>query len=156
MDKRMTPDRLSGLVLLGFSILLLTLIIPKGVETAGGPSSAGLGPAFMPRLVAALMGCLALALVFQAGPGRPGQAGQRPTLFPAKILLTILVFVGYIIMVPLAGYLVSTLVFLPGVLLFFGVRKRRVIIPLSIGLPLLLYWFFSRVMYVLLPAGILV
>ena len=135
-----------------FSAALLGVIIPKGVPVCDGSTATGLSPAFMPRVLAGILGFFACLLVLKR-PLEQAEPLSSLKLFPARTFLTILLFVLYIAAVPLVGYLAATLVFLPAALFFFGARNWAVIIPLSIGLPLLLYWFFSRIMFVLLPCG---
>ncbi len=57
----------------------------------------------------------------------------------------------YIILLPIAGYILSSIVMLTVFIYLYGGRNIKVIIPLSVGLSLALYWFFADVMDILMP-----
>lgn len=147
MDKWLNADRVSGGFMLGFSLLLIFVLIPLGIETGGDEMPVGMNPVFMPRLIGMVMALLSGLILYQ------GDGGQRPRLFPSQTLYAIFLFLAYIVVVPLLGYLVSTMAFMVSAHLFFGARRWGLILGLSLGLPLVLYGFFSKIMYVLLPTG---
>lgn len=153
MNNWLNNDRLSGLIVLFSSLVLFFFIIPAGVETNAGCPAAGLSPAFMPKLIALIMGFLSFLMVIKSGTK---ESLSRQRMFSRNMLVTVLIFILYIILVPRLGYLVSSIIFLPVILVFFGTRSWVIILPLSIILPVLLYWFFSRVMFVMLPEGLLI
>lgn len=57
----------------------------------------------------------------------------------------------YIVLLPLVGYIASSIVMLIMFIWLFGGRNLRVAIPLSVGLSLALYFFFAKVMDILMP-----
>jgi hypothetical protein len=57
----------------------------------------------------------------------------------------------YLFLLPIIGYISSSIILLIMFILLFGGRNFKVIIPLSVGLSLTLYWFFAKVMGVLMP-----
>ena len=150
MKIRITYDRIIGLVLLVFSLALLFWIIPYGVEQMGGDVGPGMDPTAMPKYTGLLLGFLAILVMAARIPGQE----KRVRLFPVRTIITIAFFVAYMVLTPLIGYLPASLVVLPVYLVFFGARDWKVIIPLSIGLPVLLYLFFAKVMLVILPTGL--
>jgi hypothetical protein len=143
-------DRIIGGLLAGFSIVMLLWGIPVGVEKMGGEVGPGLDPTFMPRLIVILIGGLAVLLMVSREPHQE----DRLLLFPIRTVVTILFFAIYMGLTPIIGYLPASLVILPGYLLYFGARNWRVVVPLSILLPIGLYLFFAKVMLVMLPPGI--
>lgn len=146
-----TYDRIIGLVLLAFSLALLLWIIPQEVELVDGEVGSGMDPAFMPQCIAFLLGFLAVLIILTRAP----REEETVRLFPRRTVITIAFFVGYIILTSLVGYLPASLAILPAYLWFFGARNWKVVVPLSISLPVLLYLFFAKVMLVLLPTGVI-
>lgn len=151
MKTHMTYDRIIGLVLLVLSLVLLLWIIPHEVELVDGNVGPGMDPAFMPQCFAFMLGFLAVLVILSRALGDE----KTVRLFPRRTVITIVFFVGYIILTSLVGYLPASLAILPAYLWFFGARNWRVVVPLSIGLPVLLYLFFAKVMLVLLPTGVI-
>jgi hypothetical protein len=149
MKINMTYDRIIGLVLLAFSIAMLFWIIPSEVEMVGGNVGPGMDPAFMPQCIAFLVGFLAILVILSRTPHKK----EKIRLLPPRTVSTIAFFVSYIILTSLVGYLPASLVILPAYLWFFGARNWKIIVPLSIGFPVLLYLFFAKVMQVILPTG---
>lgn len=150
MKINMTYDRIIGLVLLAFSLALLFWIIPREVEMVEGNVGPGMNPAFMPQCIAFLLGILTILVILTRAPHEE----ETVRLFPRRTVITIAFFVGYIIVTSMVGYLPASLAILPAYLWFFGARKWKVVVPLSIGLPILLYLFFAKVMLVILPTGV--
>ncbi len=142
-------DRIIAAVLFAFSVVLYFFIIPWAIEGAG-QGGTGLTPDFMPRWIAITLGVLSAILFIVAKPTH-----QQVKLFPQRVLVTIALFVAYIALAPLVGYLISSMVIMAAYLLHFGVRKPLTLAVLSLGLPVVLYLFFAKVMLVVLPQGIL-
>ncbi|RLA82012.1 MAG: hypothetical protein DRG31_07940 [Deltaproteobacteria bacterium] len=140
-------DRLIGAILFAFSLILYFFIIPWGIEGAG-EGGAGLSPDFMPRWIAITLAALSALLFFMA---RPSQ--KKVSLFAPRVLITVALFVLYIALAPLLGYLLTSVLVMAAYLLHFGVRKPLTLVTLSLLLPLVLYLFFARVMLVVLPRG---
>lgn len=57
----------------------------------------------------------------------------------------------YIVLLPLVGYIASSIVMLIAFIWLFGGRNLKVSIPLSVGLSVALYFFFAKVMDILMP-----
>lgn len=146
---QMGYDRIIGLLLAAFSAAMLLWIIPYGVEQMGGNVGPGLDPTFVPKLIAGLLCFLAVLLALR----RPPEKEDRVRLFPPRSAVTIGFFVVYMVLTPLVGYLFASLVVLPAYLVFFGARSWKVVVPLSVLLPIGLYLFFAKVMLVMLPSG---
>ncbi|RLA79817.1 MAG: hypothetical protein DRG33_03405 [Deltaproteobacteria bacterium] len=144
---RFNYDRLIALILFLFSVALYFFIIPWGVEGAG-EGGTGLSPDFMPRWIAVALASLSLLHFFVArGEGK----GVR--LFHQRVLISIALFVLYIAITPLLGYLVASVLIMAVYLLHFGVRRWHTVVLLSILFPVVLYLFFAKVMLVVLPKG---
>lgn len=144
---RFNYDRLIALILLLFSVALYFFIIPWGVEGAG-EGGAGLSPDFMPRWIAVVLASFSLLHLFAARGER-----KEVRLFHRRLLISIALFVLYIAITPLLGYLVASILIMAVYLLHFGVRRWHTIVLLSILFPVVLYLFFAKVMLVVLPKG---
>ena len=57
----------------------------------------------------------------------------------------------YPVLMPLIGYLASNILLMAVFIRLFGGKNLKVIISLSVGLSLVLYWFFAKVMNVMMP-----
>lgn len=144
---RFNYDRLIALILFLFALALYFLIIPWGVEGAG-EGGAGLSPDFMPRWIALCLAFLSLLHFFMAR----GEA-KTVRLFHRRVLISIALFVLYIAITPLLGYLVASALIMAAYLLHFGLRRWKTVVLLSVLLPVVLYLFFAKVMLVVLPKG---
>ncbi len=140
-------DRTIAAILFLFSVALYFFIIPWGIEGAG-EGGAGLSPDFMPRWITITLAFLSALLFFVAKP-----AEEKVKLFPRRALVTMALFVLYIVLTPLIGYLPASVLVMAVYLLHFGVRKPVTVAVLSVAFPLILYLFFAKVMLVVLPRG---
>jgi len=61
----------------------------------------------------------------------------------------------YIYVLELVGYLLATVVGLAIFSVYFGVREVRIIIPVSLSIPFLLYLFFEKILKIVMPKGAL-
>ncbi len=151
MVTKATRDIYSGCFFLAFSILLY-LVIPTQVETL---ESEDLTPAFVPETMAITIGLLSLFLlgrgVKNSAPGSDEQILQPNGLkFVAAVLL---VTIAYVVLMPWAGYLITTGITLGLLCLIYGNRNWLQIIIIMIACPPLVQIFFRYTMLVLLPAG---
>jgi hypothetical protein len=118
-----------------------------------------LPPAFFPRLVAGLLAFVAILLVVQAlrrRGARRGLAGNRAPLGPAFVVFGWLA--GYLGLVPLLGFFVTTFLFVAG--LGFALSPRRrvdLVAALALGLVTtgVCLVVFTRYLHVLFPEGLL-
>ncbi len=74
--------------------------------------------------------------------------------FKAAVLVFILLLL-YLGLMPILGFLVGTIAFLPIILYYSGIRSKITIISISICLPVALFYIFSRFFLVRLPEGII-
>jgi len=70
-----------------------------------------------------------------------------------KIITYILIIAGYIFLIPKIGYILSTFIFLLGMMLYIGVRNIKLLIVLPIVMTLAIYYLFTYVLVVILPKG---
>lgn len=110
-----------------------------------------------PMAVAALM--LALALLLFAGAmlhrarrsAAQPEAGRRAALLRVALLFALTVL--YIVALPWAGYLLSSVLYFGAASLLFGNRRPLSIAVAMLAVPLALLLFFEKYMIVLLPSA---
>jgi hypothetical protein len=145
-----TRDGLAGLVCLAGSLLLLWL--SRGLPQ---PALVPIGPAFYPRILFGVTAILAALLIIndlrrRDRPGAPAPARYR------LVVLTFAVFTGYVVILPLLGYRLATLLFV-GVLQVVieppTGRRWLLVAAVALGTTLATYYVFEGYLSVLLPRG---
>lgn len=155
---------IAGLVLLAFGVLGVAVLIPLGVDEPGRLQFAALSPSYWPRII-----CIALAL-FGVGivasillKTRSGEAGDgagdavvdAADATPLRALAAIvLLFVLYMVLETLGFVLAGTLA-LAAFMVLAGERRLTIVASVAVGVPLLLYLFFTKAAQVPIPAGVL-
>lgn len=117
------------------------------------------GPTFMPWLIAMAMGALSLALVVQgsrgllaAGGSDRSQAGEG---LDGRGLALLAAMVAYVIVIPLVGFLIASIVFFALAMVLFGARNPLVVAIASIVIPIALQFLFRNAFSIILPTGML-
>lgn len=152
-------DRLVAAVLVCLSVLwvykAVKLPFPSFTRVAG------IGPGHYPAGVAVIMGFLAALYFIQTfrrrGPSEPEEEGEpdeavekadRRALWFGSAL-----FVGYVILVPITGFLLASIVFVFSFITVMG-QYRLILTAFLAGLiPILLWVLFNRLLTVPLPKG---
>lgn len=151
-----------------FLVSLVYLLNALGVESSQGNEQIGIGPGTIPAFAAAAMLVLAVLLEVQIlrgkadGPEKesPGEEGttladeepeekswlKSPLFFMAATL-------GYVLLVPLVGFFVTTAVFMIAGFTLLGILSWITRLAVTAGFLLFAYLLFVRVLLVTLPAG---
>jgi putative tricarboxylic transport membrane protein len=157
---RLTQNVVSGLICLALSIGMLVL-------TRGLPQSTfvPVGPDFYPRIVLVIMVVLSVLLIAvdlwpQAAKGgeAPAEAAAAPERRNYRLVgVTYAVFTGYVILLPLVGYRVSTFIFVAALQAVFeqprGTRGWVLVLISGVATSLITYVVFNDYLSVLLPRG---
>lgn len=134
------------------------------LHAATFPEMGGMeyGPAFFPSLIGGAFVIVGVAMVFSGavtprtvrGPllARPEWTRQRIAVLRA--MGVVLAVVAFALLSPVAGFLATTIVISAGLLALMG-ADWRVTVPLSLVLPVALYYAFSTILRVPLPRGVL-
>jgi len=143
---------IAGIFLLGISIGIYFVIIPWQIQYQ---RSTNLSPAFWPKFLMILLMIFSSILIYKNLKKEP--SGEKIFDLSKSTLirvfaLPVLVLI-YTHALELFGYLVSTTVGLAIMLMYFGLREFKMIIPISLGFPLLIYWFFEKVLKIAMPRG---
>jgi hypothetical protein len=146
-----TYDQGSSLFFLFISIVTLIGSLHIGVGTLRKP---GIG--FLAFGVSGLLGILSLALFIQASFKKKG-ASIKPFssgMYWERIAFTIIIMLIYTMVIPVAGYLIST--FLLMVFLFWIVGRERVwmVLILSFLTTVITYYVFSVWLRCNFPSGL--
>jgi putative tricarboxylic transport membrane protein len=137
-----------GVLALGIGVAAVTATLPS----EGG--YAGIGPNFIPAVVAAAIILLGLWLGFEAFTGGWRDAAEHDGVFEASPFLWISAgLFAHMALIGWAGFVIAGTVLFVGVARGFG--SRRLVRDLSIGLALALgiFVFFVKLLNVNLPAG---
>ena len=133
-------------------------------------ASGRIGPGAWPKLIllvmlaAALWGMIASAL--QSGKANGNSAHERteqdeteallrpPEIYPALVWLAVAATVGYLVLLPFAGFFLSTIVYSFALIYLGHYRRLAQLTLLSVAIAFAFMFLFMRVVYVALPAGV--
>ena len=155
---RLTQNVVAGFICLALSIGMLVL-------TRGLPQSSfvPVGPDFYPRIVLVIMAVLSVLLIVldllpQVRKGAEAPAAAAPEKRNYRLVgVTYAVFTGYVILLPLVGYRVSTFLFVAALQAVFapprGARGWVLLMVSGLATSLVTYIVFNDYLSVLLPRG---
>ena len=157
---RLTQNVVSGIVCLALSLGML--VLTRGLPQSG---FVPVGPDFYPRIVLVIMAVLSALLIAvdlwpQGAQGAEAPAAAEPA--PEKrnyrlVGVTYAVFTGYVILLPLVGYRVSTFIFVAALQAVFepprGARGWVLLMVSGLATSLATYIVFNDYLSVLLPRG---
>ncbi|HET6947171.1 MAG TPA: tripartite tricarboxylate transporter TctB family protein [bacterium] len=140
-------------LLVGLGLLVLAgVYFEQSFAITRGFASDRLGPAFFPRLLALTLAALAATLVVRAVSGRSDPS--HPPAVRLRVFAGLLVLlVAYTLLLPRAGFLLTTPVLLGAVIWLLGLRSWASLVGTALGVTAVLYVFFGRFLHVLLPMG---
>lgn len=139
---------------IGLSIFLFAAI-PYQIERPPvlfGQSASGLDPAFFPTLVAVLL-LIVGAIYFWVSLGLDEPNGFRALTAESyrTVAVTLAVFVFYAAILRPTGFLLSSGLVVVILSVFYGARHIPSIALVAVGVPLLIYAIFRRLLLVALP-----
>jgi ABC-type xylose transport system permease subunit len=161
---------LAGLTFLAFGALTLVVLIPYGVQAPLSVQYRALSPSYWPNIVAVatcLIGfTLAVSAVIRGRDKEPeqsakahahevpdiGQTGWWLALRP--YLALVICFALYFGLEPL-GFDLTTAIAVMLLMVLAEENRLRILLPISVMLPLGLHLFFTKVASVPIPMGIL-
>ncbi len=146
-----TAEQVTGVSLGVFSLLLYFVLIPWQIADV---KVAGVTPRFLPEALAIFMLILSICL-FVNGYGKRTNVGQKYYSFAPKetalVVKSLLILSGYIVLLEVLGYLLTTIAALGLLMYMYGQRRIKILIPVTIGLPVVIYLFFTKVLQIVLP-----
>ena len=148
----LSRDGIAGLILFGISLVLF-------VQSLGLPSLpiVPVGPGFYPRIVLGFLGLASLALVVQDFMRERGAAAPAERRNHRLVAALFVIFGGYVALMPLIGFRLSTLLFVAAVQATLDPPRNAtqwaVLAAVALGTVLATYMVFERYLLVLLPRG---
>ncbi len=141
-----TYTRVEGFVflLLSFSAIVYSLVEHQRAKVVWQQS-----PYLFPLLVAVFLLPLSLLLIRSAG--KENRDDTQVLFLVRDTTVVALGTFAYIIVMPYLTFLVSTTLFLFGLLFYLGERRYLLISLLSVGFPSLMYLLFGKLLHVMLP-----
>jgi hypothetical protein len=154
-------DIISGTILLIISLIIFIFAnkIPRLVVTS-------IGPGFMPKFVAIIMGGLSILLIIKGILEKSVivENEKIPTHQNENILvkyidfITVALLFAYAIGIAKLGFILATILYLVIHISIMGFKERQniiITILIAIVFAVGIYFLFTKVLYVMLPAGIL-
>ncbi|MBH97253.1 MAG: hypothetical protein CMM56_02245 [Rhodospirillaceae bacterium] len=141
---------IAGIVLTGLGIFfgVLTMRLPSP-STTGSPS-----PAFFPFVITIIWLALSLTLSVTGFLGilsEPKEPKRENT--SKKTWITLSAFLTYLLILPLIGFLLTSIFFFSGLMWLYGEKNANKIIFTSICIPLIIFYVFANGLEILLPSG---
>jgi len=158
MTKTLNFMRFHVNLLVGIAFLILGVIIYLlSYIEALGMQDWSLSPGFFPRLAAGFIVGLSLLLIlittFFGGKRDVSISVQIRWRVFLYVIGTIAIMIFYVSLIEWLGFILSTIITMVGMMVLYGFRRWILIAIISISLPLLIYFFSLKVMYVLFPTG---
>ncbi len=144
--------RRAELVLLGSTAVIAVLALMISASLPGANAVDPIGPAGIPRLWLWLL--LPLVAVQGVACLRQPPAAAEP-LHTGRSWIAIAMFLSYVLLLPVLGYLLASAIYLPLLILFLGYRKPLVIGALTLAWLAFSELVFQRLLHVDLPRGVL-
>jgi hypothetical protein len=148
------------------SLFIYFLLIPWQVGEPKNIGSVFLSPAFAPKFFSLCLGLLGLILLFQTIAKRRAASRQATQEHVAAklqavkswngegvVIVTIAVCVVFIMSIKYLGMLIPSIIFLGGMMFYFGQRNWTVIVTVMVLFPLILYFFLNDMANIIIPGG---
>lgn len=164
---RLQKDIYLGVGLAAVFAVILLFVIPKAIVVPSNIKILSLRPDFWPMALCVTIIVFSLSLVVitcfenrnaERSPEKPEPYSKKTIHFGPAITKPLIVIGGllaYYYAVEPFGIILSSILALFGLAVLYGERKFTTLIPLAILLPIILYFFFSKVANVPLPTGFL-
>ncbi|WP_053362534.1 tripartite tricarboxylate transporter TctB family protein [Bacillus sp. FJAT-27251] len=148
---------LPSLFMAVFGVLLI-IIIPFQIDEV---QISMMGPRFFPyflSIMVVLLSILSFAAEFKKQKrteerSQPVEAGRMEKKYYWRVFLIFISLVAWIYIVPILGFILTTVIFIALVMLIIGSRKWRQILLVPTLFTLFIYYVFKMLFYVPLPEG---
>ncbi len=149
-------NTLIALGLIGFSVFAY-FVIPYQIAEPRFMQSrrfTTLTPAMFPRVAAIAL--LGLSLIYLIESPRLNEENLLAKLAPPslrRIGITFLIFILYIYLLDILGFLLATPLCLGILTLYYGNRDWKLLVLVIVLVPLAIFYFFQKILMVALPEG---
>lgn len=164
MTNKKTKDLITAILFIVLGLTAIFALIPSGVIVPGSVQISALSPDFWPYTIAwgvVISSCFLLLETFmlkvpEGDEDASEDAEYKLATLPATLRIVILIFALFLFYFALTtvGIVAGSVVLMPAMMLYFGERQWKYIIPLSILIPIGLYLFFLHVAGIPMPLGI--
>jgi hypothetical protein len=155
-----SKDFKTGIFLVLFAILLYVYLIPNYI--VDNPRLIVSNPAMSSRLypyvISIGLGIVGAAMMIAELVNKKAWIKSKNLINQTAIIRVLALFgiaLLYYWLMGILGYILTSMLILPALMLFYGYRQYKVIVIVSIAFPLIMYYLFVTFMYVPLPKGIL-
>lgn len=113
--------------------------------------------AFFPRVVLLVAMFFTSIVMYQSWRNGPDDTGAKETdpETVKRVVLSMVMGIAFGFGIPYLGTLVSISLFIVGIMLVWGVRKKMTIALNALITPILIHLIFTKILWVQLPSGIL-
>lgn len=161
-------DAILGVVLVSGSILLLTVLIPIGVQVPKSNKVLALSPDFWMKIIVYSTLIIGLTILYK-GVKRAREGLNEEEIveledelkhkkdFGRAVLGAFTAVAGlfvYLYLIDLIGMIAASITAFLAFVLLSGERRMQIAIPLGVILPFCLYYFFLKVAGIPMPLGI--
>lgn len=140
--KRLTTNPLA------VAFILVSLVVIYAASQF--PDSGEVGPGFFPIVTASGI-IVFTGIDLFIGDNLEFEISDHNLKAAGLAFILVVVYVG---LMPLTGFLVGTILFLPLMLYYSGVRSKPIIATVSVVFPIILFYIFSQLFLISLPEGI--
>lgn len=152
----MRRDLYSGLIFIALGVALLAVIVPLGIVEPRKVRFAALSPSYYPKIVAGVLLLLGVAVAWRSRrEARAAPASNRHPNARLRIAAFIALLAAYALLLPRLGFVAAGCLGLLAAFWIAGERRVRLILPLAVLVPLMLYFFFLKVALIPIPTGVL-
>ena len=144
-------DRRGELVLLTVVVLSALIALLISLQFPARSMADPVGSAGLPRLWLVLLLALGGGLLLSSF--RNGALSEKPAPQTRRLLISLVLFGGYLAVLPFVGYLLSSLIYMPALIWYLGYRRWLVIAALTIGWLVFSELVFQQLLHVDLPRG---
>jgi len=156
---KLKRDLLSGVSFFTIALLVLFVAIPFGVQEPKKIKFAALNPSYYPRLVCyclLIFGALLIARqIFIKGKNLVEAEAGDSKINPLYMLAIVAILAFYYLTLPYLGFVLASTIVLLVLLLLAGDRNIVALSLIPLLLPISVYWFFTKVANIPIPAGVL-
>ena len=152
----MNESRLIGAVVAALGLLTLFVLIPIGIVSPADVGSLALAPEFWPIIIASLFTLMGVLLIFIPGQLDP-DAPREPINIKrraGRLALLLGALFGVYFAIPVMGMVVPAMLVIFGLSWLAGERRWKLLLALSLSIPVLLTVFFQFVASIPIPLGI--
>lgn len=133
----------------GLLLALSALVFVLSRDFPQGPSQTS--PAFFPRFLAALIACFALFQLARSVRADAARSHEITRSAVVRVATVAGLIAGYVLTLPLMGFLVGTVLFLVVAMWYSGVDRFRRTVPIAVAFSIGLHYVFGVFLRIPLP-----